>query len=582
MIKIDGVDFDIRDNETILEIALRNGIEIPQLCYHPDLEVKANCRICVVEIKGRNDLVTACSTKAVEGMEILTKSDKIARARKINLELIFAQHKEECDDCVWRYDCQLLRLAKKYEVKINRFKDRKSNLPKYIFGKTIDFDSSKCIDCRNCVEMCHKQGVDFLELEEKGNLTSVVPSANPKKDCVYCGQCITHCPVGAFEGVGEFEDIEKPLMDKEKIVVAQFAPSIRSSLGEEFDLLPGEVVTGKIVAALRKLGFNYVFDTSVGADFTTTEESKEIIERIKENKNLPIMTSCCPAWVKFIEFNFPEFIPNLTTAKSPQIMLGGLIKTYWAKEMKIDPKNVVVVSIMPCVSKKYEIEREEIKSPSPRSGGGLSPLTKGEQDFVKPVDFVLTTRELARLIMKNKIDFKNLPDENLDSAFGEPSGAGVIYGASGGVMESAFRTTYEKLSGEKLSKVEFEMVRGMEGMKKAEVKIGNETKKIAVINGLGNAKKFLGELKNDNFTCIEVMACPGGCIGGGGQPLPSFPYHRQKRAEGLYGIDRKLVNRKAHENPIVKKIYEEFLDKDEEVRRAVLHTSYKKKEKEGN
>jgi len=243
--------------------------------------------------------------------------------------------------------------------------------------------------------MCHKQGVDFLELEEKGNLTSVVPSANPKKDCVYCGQCITHCPVGAFEGVGEFEDIEKPLMDKEKIVVAQFAPSIRSSLGEEFDLLPGEVVTGKIVAALRKLGFNYVFDTSVGADFTTTEESKEIIERIKENKNLPIMTSCCPAWVKFIEFNFPEFIPNLTTAKSPQIMLGGLIKTYWAKEMKIDPKNVVVVSIMPCVSKKYEIEREEIKSPSPRSGGGLSPLTKGEQ---KPVNSV----PLAKIQLEKK------------------------------------------------------------------------------------------------------------------------------------------------------------------------------------
>jgi iron-only hydrogenase group A len=522
----------------------------------------------VVEIKGRNDLVTACSTKAVEGMEILTESEKIKRARKINLELIFAQHREECNDCVWKYDCQLLKLAEKYEVKINRFKDRKSDFPRYIFGKTIDFDSSKCIDCRNCVETCHKQGVDFLELEESGNLTKVVPSNNPKRDCVYCGQCIAHCPVGAFEGVGEFEGIEKPLMDKEKIVVAQFAPSIRTSLGEEFDLMPGEVVTGKIVAALRKLGFNYVFDTSVGADFTTTEESKEIVERIKENKTLPIMTSCCPSWVKFIEFYFPEFIPNLTTAKSPQIMLGGLIKTYWAKEMKIDPKNIVVVSIMPCVSKKYEINREELKS-------------------LSPVDFVLTTRELARLIMKNKIDFKNLPDEDLDSAFGEPSGAGVIYGASGGVMESAFRTTYEKLLdgmgghiGPPLQ-IDFTMVRGMEGVKKAEVKIGDEIKKIAVINGLGNAKKFLEELKNDNYTCVEVMACPGGCIGGGGQPLPSFPYHRQKRAEGLYNIDRKSSNRKGHENPIVKKIYSEFLDKDEKLAHAILHTSYKKKGKEG-
>lgn len=563
MIKIDGIDFEIRENDTILDIALRNGIEIPQLCFHPDLEVKANCRICVVEIKGRNDLVTACSTKVVEGMEILTKSEKIDRARKINLELIFAQHKEECDDCVWQYDCQLLKLAKKYEVKINRFKDRKSDFPRYIFGKTIDFDSSKCIDCRNCVEMCHKQGVDFLELEENENLTKVVPSNNPKRDCVYCGQCITHCPVGAFEGVGEFEGIEKPLADKEKIVVAQFAPSIRTSLGEEFDLMAGEVVTGKITAVLRKLGFNYVFDTSVGADFTTTEESKEIIERIGKNENLPIMTSCCPAWVKFVEFYFPEFIPNLTTAKSPQIMLGGLIKTYWAKEMNIDPKNIVVVSIMPCVSKKYEVEREEVKC--------------GE---LKPVDFVLTTRELARLIMKNKIDFKNLPDEDLDSAFGEPSGAGVIYGASGGVMESAFRTTYEKLTGETLEKVDFEMVRGMQGIKKAEVKIGSENKKIVVINGLGNAKKFLEEMKNEKYTCIEVMACPGGCIGGGGQPLPSFPYHRKKRAEGLYNIDRKSSNRKGHENPIVKKIYAEFLDKDEEAKHLVLHTSYKKKEKE--
>jgi len=559
MIKIDGKEFEINTGETILVVAKRNGIEIPALCYHPDLDVKANCRICVVEIVGKKDLVTACSTAALDGMEVLTDSEKINKSRKINLELIFAQHREKCDDCAWRYNCQLLKLAEKYQAKINRFKDRKNGFPIYQYKNAVIFDSSKCIDCRNCVEMCNKQGVGFLELEEKGHLTHIVPSDNPKKDCVYCGQCITHCPVGAIEGVGEFEDIEKPLEDKNKIVVAQFAPSIRTSLGEEFDMPLGEVVTGKITAALRKLGFNYVFDTSVGADFTTTEESKEIVERIKTNTNLPIMTSCCPAWVKFVEFYYPEFIPNLTTARSPQSMLGGLIKTYWAKLMNIDPKNIVVVSIMPCIAKKDEVERA-------------------------PVDYVLTTRELARLIIKNKIDFKNLADEDLDSAFGEPSGAGVIYGASGGVMESAFRTTYEKLTGENLESVDFEMVRGMQGVKKAEVKVGDTVRKIAVINGLGNAKQFLEDLKSkkeEAYTCVEVMACPGGCIGGGGQPVPSFPEHRQKRADGLYGIDRKETLRKAHDNPIVKKIYSEFLDKDEKLTHEILHTSYERKNKEG-
>ncbi|MCX6764730.1 MAG: [FeFe] hydrogenase, group A [Candidatus Nealsonbacteria bacterium] len=566
-ILINGKKIKAQEGDTIYEVAKRNNIEIPLLCFHPDLEIKANCRICAVELAEKRDLVASCSTRVKEGMEIITDSLKVKKARKINLELIFAQHKEECVDCVWRFNCQLLKLAKKYDVIINRFKDRKTRFPIYQFKNAIIFDSGKCIDCRNCVEVCHKQGVDFLELEEKKHLFHIVPSEKLNRDCVYCGQCIVHCPVGAFEGVGEFEDIEKPLKEKDKIVVAQFAPSIRTSLGEEFGLPYGEVVTGKITAALRKLGFNKVFDTSVGADFTTSEESKEVVERIKNNSLLPVLTSCCPAWVKFIEFFYPEFVPNLTTAKSPQSMLGGLIKTYWAKKENIDPKKIIVVSIMPCVAKKYEVEREEQLF-----------------DGLKPVDYILTTRELARLIMKNEIDFKKLKSENLDSAFGEPSGAGVIYGASGGVMESAFRTTYFRLTGKELKKVDFEEVRGIQGIKKAEVKIGPNCHKIAVVNGLGNAKKLLEEIKanpKEKYTCIEVMACPGGCIGGGGQPMPCYPEIRQKRAESLYDIDSKKKLRKAHENPIVKKIYSEFLDKDEKLRRSILHTYYHKKEKEG-
>jgi len=556
----------VLEGQTILEVLQEEGIEIPALCFHSDLEIKANCRLCLVEIKGRKKLFPACSTKVEKGMKIITESPKINRARKINLELIFTQHCEECNDCIWGLNCQLLDLAKKYNVKITRFSDRKCGYPVYQFGPAIVFDSSKCIDCRNCVDICKKQGVGFLEIKEKGHLFQVVPSKRKDKDCVYCGQCITHCPAGAFEGVGEFEDIEKPLKEKGKIVVVQFAPSIRTSIGEEFNLPYGEVVTGKIVAALRKLGFDKVFDTSVGADFTTSEESEEIIKRIKSNKKLPILTSCCPAWVKYIEFYYPEFISNLTTVRSPQTILGGLIKTYWAKKENVDPKKIVVVSIMPCVAKKYEISRPELK-------------IKG----IKPVDYVLTTRDFARLMIKNKIDFTKIKPEKIDSTFDEPSGAGVIYGASGGVMESAFRTVYEKLAKKKLGNIKFKQVRGMEGIKKAEVRINGKPRKIAVVNGLGNAQKLLEEIKSnpsEKYTCIEVMACPGGCIGGGGQPVPTDDKIRKKRAESLYKIDDKKKIRRAHENPIVKKIYRDFINKDKLLAHSILHTSFHKKKKE--
>jgi len=477
---------------------------------------------------------------------------------------LFSQHKEECSDCVWNYKCELLRLAKKYKVKINRFEDRKAKYPVYRFGNVIEFDSSKCIDCRNCVEICHKQGVDFLEIKQKGSLFQVVPSAKKNIDCIYCGQCINHCPAGAFETVDEFENIEKPLKQKNKVVVVQFAPSIRSSLGEEFGLPYGKVVSGQLVAALRKIGFNYIFDTSVGADFTTTSEASEVIERIKKNKNLPVLTSCCPSWVKYVEQRYPKYIKNLSTTRSPQTILGGLIKTYWAEKEKINPKNIYVVSIMPCTSKKYEIERPQLKI-----------------NGMKSVDYVLTTREFARLLMKKKINFAKLGPEKADTAFGSPSGAGVIYGATGGVMESAFRTAYEKLTGKTLKNVDFKKARGMEDIKEAEVKVGGKVRKIAVINGLGNAKKFFSRKKRKikEYTCIEVMACPGGCIGGGGQPMPTSNEIRVKRAEALYSLDRSKKVRKAHENPIVKEVYKDYFSKNKEIAHQVLHTTYNKKKK---
>lgn len=561
-IKINNKEIGAREGETILEAAKRNGIKIPALCYHPDLDVKANCRMCVVEIRGQKGLQTACSTPVQEGMEIKTESPDIEKSRKINLELIFSQHREECYDCVWRYNCKLLKLAEKYKVPITRFKDRKSTFPVEIAGP-IEFDWTKCMDCKNCLEMCEKQTVNFFEIEKKEDFFQVTTSKRKDRDCVYCGQCIVHCPVGAIETTGEFEAIKDPLRQKKKLLVAQIAPSVRTSIGEVFGIPHGEPVTEKLAAALRKLGFDKVFDVALGSDFTTLEEAKELVERLEGKGVLPMMTSCCPGWVKFVEFYWPEFIPNLTTVRSPHIISGGLVKTYFADKEKIDPKEIFVVSIMPCTAKKYEMKREELKI-----------------DGLLPVDCVLTTRELAYLLKDSNIDLSKIEPEELDNPLGVVSGAGVIYGASGGVMESALRTAAYDILGENLKDIDFCQARGMEEVKRAEVKIGDKKIRIAVVNILGNATKILKELKEkpDLYHYIEFMACPGGCIGGGGQPMPMDKEIRTKRAQGLYRVDEAKKLRLAHENPILKEAYEKYLDKEKI--HKILHTKFSKKERE--
>jgi iron-only hydrogenase group A len=567
-IKINGNEYAGEKGETILQIARKNSINIPTLCEHSDLDPKASCRLCLVSIEGRRGVFTSCSTLIEEGMDIKTESEEINRLRKENLELLFAQHMERCNFCLREANCQFLKLAKEYGVNIKKYEDRKIGYQKNKFGPSVCFDSSKCIDCRNCVEMCEKQGVGFLDLEQHDNtFIEVIPSKNPKRDCVYCGQCILHCPTGAFMEIDSVPDVELALEDKDKYVVFQVAPSIRTTLGEEFGMPYGTNVTGKIFAALRKIGAYKAFDVSVAADVTTMEEANELIERLTQKKTLPMFTSCCPAWVKYVEFYAPEFIPNLTTVRSPQTILGGLSKTYFAEKDKIDPKKVVVVSIMPCTAKKYEITRPEFNI-----------------DGLPPIDYVLTTRELARLFKKNNIDLASIEPEQGDTPWDEPTGAGVIYGASGGVTESAMRTAVYKLSGgQKMKQLEFKNLRGMQQAKETVIDLGEIKLRVAVVNGLGNAAQLLDVLRAEpnKYDYIEVMACYGGCIGGGGQPLPTTKEIRHARAQGLYNIDEVKNERVADESPIIKKLYQEFLT-NEEIRHKICHTHYSQKSKENN
>lgn len=487
-------------------------------------------------------------------MEIITESAEIFIERNKNLAKILKKHLLECDDCVWFQHCKLLELTKKFGTK--PMLEKNENNQVFQVG-TMVFDQTKCIGCENCLNVCP---TNFLEMNEQNKIEC---STDKSKDCISCGQCILHCPVGAIEGVGEFEELEKLFKDDKKITVVQFAPSIRTSIGEEFGMKAGEIVTGQLVSALKQVGFDYVFDTATGADFTTIEESNELIERLSRKERLPAMTSCCPAWVKFLEFNYPEFIPNLCTSRSPQIMLGGIIKNYWSKEANINPKDIFVVSIMPCVAKKYEIKRAELKI-----------------DNNLPVDMVLTTRELVRLFKKNKIDLKNIDKKEADDPLGLASGAGVIYGSSGGVFESALRTAYFKMTKENLPKDAIQEIRGFEGIKTKEVKIGDSVIKVCVVSGIKNAKKVLDQLRKNPklYDAVEVMACPGGCIAGGGQSLPTNKKITKERSRSLYTIDDKKQLKYAHENKAVKKVYDDFFV-NEKIKKSILHTHFSPKNK---
>ena len=548
--------------QTILDLVKANGFEVPTLCHHPDLKVQANCRICVVEIKGRKGLATACSTLAEDGMEILTETPRVKAARLMNLELIFAEHTRKCANCTLRFDCELLRLAGKYKVKINRFKERKEKRRIYKFSNSVEIDGTQCIDCRNCVEACSEiQKIDYLKISGTGSNQEIMPVDNKDVACIYCGQCALHCPVAAAQEQYDGDKFEALLKDKNKIVVAQFAPSIRVAIGEEFGMPYGENCEGKIVSALKKLGCENVFDVNFGADITTITEAEELLERLKNKKAVfPMMTSCCPAWVAYVEFYHPELIPNLTSARSPHIHLAGAIKTYWAKKKNINSKNIVVVSIMPCTAKKYEAARPEMFLNN-------KPL----------VDLVLTTREFAYLIKKHRIDFTKLKDSKADALFNNGSGAAVIYGASGGVMESALRTANALVCAESKNKLcdshlEFKEVRGLSGFKEAVVNLDGKKIKVGVVNGIGNIDKVLPKLSKYHY--IEVMSCPGGCLGGGGQPIPTTREIRQKRLDGLYAIDKKRGVRRAHENKIMMDFYN--YAKDNHLSAKVLHTKFKK------
>lgn len=559
-----------------MEAAKGAGIEIPALCYHPDLCVKANCRLCLVEIEGIPVPVTACSTKIKEGMKVVTESDKLTALRKTNIELLLGEHRRNCPQCIWQGKCALLKYAVGFKADMAANTLRKPESDIFKFGPIV-LDRSKCIDCRNCVDMCSRQtgsrrstdtemkSDGFLEVEGQGKDIHISPSCDAKKDCIYCGQCIVHCPVGAIDSESPVDEIDALLKNKNgNTLIIQFAPAIRSSIGEMFGMPLGTNATGQLVAGMKKLGFDKVFDVTMAADLTTVEEAKELVERVTQNKPLPMFTSCCPAWMRYIEFYRPDLIKNITTVKSPQNMLGSLIKTYWAQKLGIDPKTIKVVSVMPCTAKKYDVSKEEEKI------NGLS-----------PIDYVLTTRELGRLLQKNRINLQDMGQEACDDPFGIITGAGVIFGATGGVTEAATRTAYWLLTGKNIEKIDCENVRGIVGLKKAVVTINGVTLKVGIASGMENAKIILDDLAKDPkaYDYIEIMACPGGCIGGGGQLLPVNDDIRKKRAAGLYSIDCAKEIRFAHESPAVKEVYDDYFKKDEHKIHAILHTHYSPKQK---
>ncbi len=561
-IEINGKKYSAEKGESVLKIAIRNKIDIPHFCYHEDLPTDANCRACLVQTECNDNVMTSCTLKAEEGLKVITDTPKVKKLRKENMELLLAKYEKNAPLCKTGHFSKTLELMKKYGVKGDKYQ-RDEACPLHKMGKAAEFDPSICIACNKCVEICAKIGINFLKLEGKNSKTRVTYNKDPKIDCIYCGQCTAHCPVAAVREQSQIDAVEKVLKDKNKIVIVQTAPSVRASIGEEFGAEIGIDLTEKLATAYRQMGFDHVFDVNMGADITTMIEAQELVERIEKNERLPMFTSCCPGWVKFLEFYYPELIPHLTTARSPQIHSGGAYKTWWAEREGIDPSKIVVVSTMPCTSKKYEASFDKLKI-----------------DGLKPVDYVLTTRELAVMLKDRKIDLLSLKPSKIDKE-GTYSGAGAIYGASGGVMESALRTAYFLLTAKNLAPIEFKPVRGMEGIKRATVKIGKRKLKLGVVATAKYAREVIYELKNDPqaYDYIEFMACPGGCIGGGGQPIPSTESIVAERIKGIYKIDHNMKMRCAHENPVVQEFMAYVKRLPEHKRKEILYTSFSRKKK---
>ena len=572
-VKINGREYSVPKDSTILEACKAASIDIPTLCYMKDINAIGSCRICLVEVKGARSLVAACVQPATEGMEIFTNTKAVQKARKINLELLLSDHQKDCLSCIRNQNCELQKMCKDFSVDDeNYFKGERSEHP--VEHSTIHLvrDNNKCILCKRCVAACNKlQDISVIGANDRGFDTHIGCAFElnlADVPCISCGQCIVACPTGALYEKDDTDKIWEAIEDPKKHTVICTAPSIRATLGECFGMEPGSFVQGKMVAALKRMGFDGVYDMDMTADLTIMEEANELIERINNHGKMPMITSCSPGWIKYCEQYFPEFIENLSTCKSPQQMFGAIYKSYYAQKKNLDPKDICVVSVIPCTAKKFEITREG------QSANGMP-----------DVDVAITTRELGRMITRAGINFHALPDEEFDMPIEQGSGAGLIFGATGGVMEAALRTAAETILGKPLEKLDFDEVRGIEGIKKASYKLGDLEVKVAVASGTANAKKVLNAVKKGELDVdfIEIMGCPGGCINGGGQPVQpmnvrNFTDLKTARSRALYTEDARLTIRKSHENPIIKEIYENYLEKPGSKKaHHLLHTHYKKR-----
>ena len=572
--KIDGIEAKAKKGTTILEAARQNGIDIPTLCFLKDINEVGDCRMCIVEVEGRKGFATSCIQKVEEGMVVKTHSPEVLEARKAILELILSNHHKDCLTCTRSGNCELQNLCIQFNIQKINYEGEMTEHKIDDKSPAIERDFNKCILCRRCVATCKNvQEIGAIDCINRGFnscISTTYDCSLNDVDCTFCGQCIESCPTGALREKEYIDDVWKKLKDDESYVVVQTAPAVRVALGEEFGMPIGTNVKGKMVTALKYLGFNKVFDTNTGADLTIMEEANEFIERLTKGGTLPMITSCSPGWVRFAEKNYPDLLDHLSSCKSPHQMFGAIIKSYFAQKYNVEPSKIVTVSIMPCIAKKYEASREEM-----------------EVDTLRDVDYVLTTRELARMIRQANINFNALEDGDFDIPMGDASGAGAIFGTTGGVMEAAIRTAVDTLEGKSLEKVEYEAVRGEKEIKEATLQIAGKEIKIAVASGLANARKIMEQIKQGKceYQFVEIMACPGGCVMGGGQPIKNSRTRaavdvRKLRADALYDIDEKSVIRKSHENPVMQELYKEFLkEPGSEIAHKYLHTHYTKKEK---